>query len=254
MSNLAPLSVVIIAKNEEKNLPDCLESVKWAKEVVVVDDESTDRTVEIAKQYTNKIIRRKMDAEGRHRNFAYAQTTQDWILSLDADERVSPALALELERIVTQDDLTFSGHSIPIKTFIGKRWIRRAGYYPANKLRLFRKGKFRYEEANVHPRAFLDGKESPLKNDILHFGYRSFTHFIDKLNNQTTLEAEKWVEDKRRISAGKTLYKSTDRFCRHYFLKKGCEDGFMGFLMSVCHALYQLFTYAKYQELKNAKC
>src|SRR3990167_2059970 len=89
-----PLSVVIIAKNEEQNLPGCLESVKWAREIVIVDGESSDRTVQIAKSYTDRVLVRKMDVEGRHRNFAYQQATEEWILSLDADERVS----LELER------------------------------------------------------------------------------------------------------------------------------------------------------------
>ncbi len=246
-----PISIVIITKNEEKNLPDCLESVKWAEEIIVVDDNSSDQTIEIAKTFTNKVLVRKMDAEGSHRNFAYAQATQEWILSLDADERVSPELASELKTVVTENDPSFAGYAIPVKTFIGKRWIEKAGYYPARKLRLHRKGKFRYEEASVHPRAFLDGKERPLKGDILHFGFRDFTHFISKLNNQTTLEAEKWIEDKRRIKWGKVIYKAFDRFSRNYFGKKGFQDGFMGFMMSVFHGLYQLFTYAKYVELKN---
>ena len=246
-----PLSVVIIAKNEEQKLPDCLESVRWAKEIIVVDDESTDRTVEIAKRYTDKVIPKKMDIEGKHRNFAYSKATQGWVLSLDADERVSPELAAELKNVIAQDDSTYSGYAIPIKTFIGKRWIRQAGYYPARKLRLHRKGTFRYEETNVHPRAFFDGREQPLTGDIIHYGYRDFTHFIDKLNSQTTLEAKKWIEDKRPIGVFKVMYKAIDRFFRHYFLKKGYQDGFMGFIMSICHALYQLFTYAKYLELKD---
>ena len=134
-----PISIVVIAKNEERNIPSCLESVKWAKEIVLVDGESSDRTVTIAKNYTDKVITRKMDIEGRHRNFAYAQATQEWILSLDADERVSPELALELKEIVTKDDHLVSAYAVPIKTFIGKRWIREAGYYPARKLRIHRK-------------------------------------------------------------------------------------------------------------------
>lgn len=251
--NQVPISIVVIAKNEQNNLPECLESVQWAKEIVVVDGYSSDRTVEIARHYTDKIFSREMDVEGKHRNFAYAQATQPWILSLDADERVGSELKSELEEIVRRNDSAYAGYSIPIKTFIGKRWISRAGYYPARKLRLHRKGKFRYEEASVHPRAFLDGKEAPLKGDIFHYGFRDFSHFIEKLNNQTTLEAEKWITDNRKISGLKILYKLTDRFFRNYFGKKGFRDGFLGFIMSVFHALYQLFSYAKYLELKNEK-
>ena len=248
-----PVSVVIIAKNEEKNLSECLESVRWAGEIIVVDDESSDRTVEIARSFQSKVIHRKMDIEGRHRNFAYAQATQNWILSLDADERVSPELASELKEVVTKNEPEFSAYAIPIKTFVGNRWIRAAGYYPARKLRVHRKGKFHYEETAVHPRAFLEGKERPLNGDILHYGFRDFAHFLDKLNNQTTLEAEKWVQDKRQIAWLKTIYKSLDRFCRNYIGKKGFQDGFLGFIMSVFHAMYQLFSYAKYLELNRAK-
>lgn len=246
-----PISIVLITKNEESNLPKCLASISWAKEIVIVDGFSTDKTVEIAKKYTDKIFSREMDIEGRHRNFAYGKATQEWILSLDADERVSPELAEEIKSVVTKNDPDLSGYAIPVKTFIGKRWLKAAGYYPARKLRMHRKGKFRYEESSVHPRAFLDGKETPLKNDILHYGYRDFSHFFEKLNNQTNLEAEKWIADGRRISALKLLWKAFDRFSRNYFRKKGYQDGFMGFLMSVGHGLYQLLTYAKYLELKK---
>ena len=249
-----PLSVVIIAKDEERNLPECLESVRWAAEtVVVVDPKSTDRTAEIAKNYTDKVIFRTMDVEGRHRNFAYGQATQNWVLSLDADERVSPELAAEIKDKISQSDPAVVGYSIPIKTYIGKRWIKGAGYYPASKLRLHKKGTFRYEETGVHPRAFLDGKEKPLTSDIIHYGYRDMVHFLAKLNNQTTLEAEKWLDDGRKMSLPRLLYKATDRFWRHYIGKKGYADGFLGFFMSICHSLYQLFTYAKYWEAKQNK-
>jgi len=249
-----PISVVVIVKNEEKNLPGCLESVQWAREIIVVDDESVDETVRIAQKYTNKIIRRKMDIEGKHRNFAYAQAGQNWVLSLDADERVSPELASEIKLAISNNrDPNVTGYSIPIKTYIGKRWIKGAGYYPASKLRLHRKGTFRYEETGVHPRAFLDGKERTLKWNIIHYGYRDMSHFITKLNNQTTLEAEKWFSDGRKVNLPRILYKMTDRFFRHYIGKGGYSDGFLGFFMSICHSLYQLFTYAKYWEIKRTK-
>jgi len=248
-----PVSVVIIAKNEERNLPPCLESVKWAQEIILVDGESSDRTVVVARSYTDKIIIRKMDIEGRHRNFAYAQATQEWILSLDADERVSSELARELKEVVVKSDPSVSAFAVPIKTFMGARWIKEAGYYPARKLRLHRKGKFRYEETQVHPRAYLDGRERMLSGDILHYSFRNFSHFIEKLNNQTSLEAEKWLVDGRRMNGAKAVYKSVDRFFRNYIGKRGFQEGFMGFMMSVFHGLYQLFSYAKYLELRQCQ-
>ena len=248
-----PITIVIITKNEETNITGCLESIKWAREIVIVDGFSTDSTVEIAKKYTDKIFSREMDIEGRHRNFAYSRATQEWVLSLDADERVSPELAEEIKGLVAKNDPSLSGYAIPIKTFVGKRWIKTAGYYPARKLRMHRMGKFRYEESGVHPRAFLDGKEQNLKGDIIHYGYRDFSHMLEKLNHQTTLEAEKWISENRKVSFFKMLYKMKERFLRNYFGKKGYADGFMGFFMSAQHALYQLFTYAKYWEIKKRK-
>jgi len=246
-----PISVVVITKNEEERLGECLKSVEWADEIVVVDDESTDGTVEVARAYTDKVLTRRMDVEGRHRNFAYAQASRQWVLSLDADERISPELREELKEVVEKNDPSIAAYSIPIRSFIGTQWIRSAGYYPARKVRLHRKGKFRYEEARVHPRAFLDGAERPLRGDILHYGFRDFSHFFDKLNCQTTLEAEKWVLEGRRVNALRIVYKMSDRFLRNYIGKGGIGDGFLGFVMSAGHALYQLLSYAKYWEFKH---
>lgn len=248
-----PVSVVVIAKNEASRIRECLESVRWADEIIVVDDYSTDNTPGIAREYTDKIFQRAMDIEGRHRNAAYGLASRDWILSLDADERVSSDLADEIQTIIRENQPEISGCAIPIKTFIGKRWIETAGYYPARKLRMHRRGKFRYEETGVHPRAFLEGRERPMTGDILHYGFRDFAHCIEKLNNQTTLEAEKWLADRRRIKSMKIFYKSLDRFCRNYFGKGGFQGGFLGFIMSFFHALYQLLTYAKYLESKQPR-
>lgn len=247
----APVSVVIIAKNEERRLEDCLKSAAWAQEIVVVDDMSTDRTVDIAKRYTDKIFQRKMDIEGKHRNYAYSQASQPWVLSLDADERITPELAQEISSVVGNEKNGHVCYAIPIKTFIGKRWVKGAGYYPAAKTRLFRKGQFRYEEASVHPRVIYEGTCGQLKGDILHYSCQNLEQWIGKFNRETTLEARKWIQDKRKVSLAKILRKTADRFLKNYFLKKGCKDGFYGFLMSVFHGLYQLFSYAKYQEMKN---
>lgn len=250
-----PLAVVIIAKNEERRLEACIQSVRWAEEVVVIDDDSTDRTAELARQGGAKVIRRTMDIEGRQRNFGFDHTTQPWILSLDADERVSPELAQEIQCSIqnhaNESDLT--GFAIPIRTYIGSRWIRGAGYYPARKTRLFRRGKFRYEEARVHPRALYEGKIIDLHGDILHYSCAHLGEFVNKFNRETTLEAEKWIRDGRKVSFLKTLRKTIDRFLKNYFLKGGWSDGVMGYTMSLFHGFYQLLTYAKYREMKRAQ-
>lgn len=251
MNKKAPVSVVIIAKNEEKRLEDCLKSAAWAEEIVVLDDMSTDRTVEIARKYTDKIFQRQMDIEGRHRNYAYEKATQPWVLSLDADERVTPELAEEIKSVTTSNQNGHICYAIPIKTFIGEEWIKGAGYYPAAKTRLFQKGKFRYEEARVHPRALYEGSCGFLKGDVLHYSCQTLEQWIGKFNRETTLEADKWITDGRNVRLSSILRKTVDRFLKNYFGKGGWHTGFMGFLMSVFHGLYQLFSYAKYREMKR---
>ena len=243
------LSVVVLTKNEEKNIQRCLQSVAgWANEIVVVDDESTDRTVDIASRYTDRIIIRKMDIEGRHRNFAYAQAKNLWILSLDADEVVTEELKNEIKDVLTRHT-QYNGFTIPRKNFIGDYWVRYGGWYPSPQLKLFRKDKFLYEEVGVHPRAFMDDPCGHLKSDIIHYSYRNLEDFLAKLNNQTTREAQKWFSQDKPMHLGRFLWRTIDRFIRTYIGRKGYKDGFLGFVVVFNAGLYQFISYLKYREL-----
>lgn len=247
------LSVVVLTKNEERNIRDCLESVQgWADEIVVVDDESSDGTLKIAGEYTDKIIQRKMDVEGRHRNFAYSQARNIWVLSLDADERVTEELKAEIEEAIGEN-CEYNGWTIPRRNFIGNYWVKYAGWYPSPQLKLFRKDKFRYEEAGVHPRAFMDDPCGHLKGDIVHYSYRNIEDFLSKLNNQTTREAEKWYSQDRPMRLSRFLRRAVDRFFRSYIGKKGWKDGFVGFVIAFFAGLYQFLSYLKYCEIARSK-
>lgn len=243
-----PISVVVITKNEEDNIADCLASAAWADEVIVLDDNSTDKTVDIAKRYTDKIFSRKMDVEGTHRNYAYSLAKNKWVLSLDADERVSVELAKELE-LLLKSDMKDRAYTIPIKTYIGKRWIRYGGWYPAPKVRLFDKGAFKYEEAVVHPRVFIQGTCGHLKRDIIHYSYRDYHDYFQSLNNQTTLEAKKWFKERRKMNFLRAYRKAVSRFLKAYFQKSGCKGGLLGFMVSYGSGLYQIMSYVKYREM-----
>lgn len=245
-----PLSVVIITKNEENNIADCLNSVQWADEAVVVDDFSQDRTVEIARRFTDKIFQRRMDVEGIHRNWAYQKAKNEWVLSLDADEMTTAELGAEIKKLL-ETPPRFNGFAIPLRNYIGDHWVRHGGWYPAGKLRLFRKDKFRYEEVGVHPRAHLDGEWSCLKSDIIHKGYPDFGHFLSSLNWQTQQEGKKWVDDKRKMSFGFAMQKAVGRFFKTFVMKKGYKDGFVGFMVAFFAGLYQIMSYARYWELKR---
>ena len=245
-----PLSVVVITKNEEANIDLCLGSVYgWADEIIVLDDESRDQTVKLAQKYTDKIFHRKMDNEGKHRNWAYAQAKNEWVLSLDADEYVSNELKEEIA--ATLANTQFHAFSIPLRNYIGTYWVKHSGWYPAGKLRLFCKSRFKYEEVEVHPRVFLDGETGHLTKDIVHKGYPDFEHFLGSLNRQTTLEARKWIQTGRRMSLGNAIWRTIDRFPRSFIGKKGYKDGFVGFMIAFFASLYQIMSYAKYWEMKH---
>lgn len=250
-----PLSIAVITKNEERNISDCLKSVEWAGEIVLLDGYSKDKTEEIARRYTDKIHKREMDIEGVHRNHLYSLCSNEWILTLDADERVTPKLKNEIAETIKRESKTplHSAYSIPIKTYIGKRWARYAGWYPASKIRLFRKGKFKYDVSEVHPRIFLDGSSGLLKGDIVHYGFKDFAELFSNIDEQTTLQAKEWHRVGRKFSKFRLFRTCIDRFIRKYFFKKGIKGGFMGFVLSAADSLYQFQSYVKLWELYNKK-
>ncbi len=247
-----PISVVVLTKNEEKRIVACLDSVRWANEIIVIDDESTDKTLDIVRTYTDKVFVRKMDIEGRHRNWAYAKAANLWVLSLDADEIVTPELKEEITNVL-KNTRKENGFTIPRRNYIADRWVKYGGWYPSPQLKLFRKDKFLYEEVGVHPRAFMDDPCGHLKSDIIHYTYRNFEDFLNKLNKQTTWEAQKWFDQNKPMRFGRFLWRAVDRFMRTYVGRKGYKEGVLGFAIAFYAGLYQLISYLKYQELAVQK-
>lgn len=247
--NKVPVSVVVITKNEQDNIGECLDSAAWADEIIVVDDDSTDATREIAKKYTNKVFTRHMENEGRHRNWAYAQASHEWVLSLDADERVAPELAQEIAGLLKSVPV-FKAYAIPRRNYIGKHWLRYGGEYPAPQVRLFLKKEFKYEEAEVHPRAIMEGGTGYLKGDIIHYSHKDIADYLRSLNSHTTLEAKKWYLSGRKMSLGHAVWRAIDRcFYRRLLKKQAYKDGVYGFAAAFFSGVYQIVSYMKYQEL-----
>ncbi len=253
MENKVPITVVILAKNEATRIEDCLRSVAWADEALVIDDESTDNTVALAEALGARVLSRKMENEGRHRNWAQQEAKNEWILNLDSDERVTPELAEEIRDILSQTPPQFESYSIPRRNFIGDQWIQHGGWYPSSQMKMFKKDKIKWEEASVHPRVISEVAWGQIKGDILHYTYRDLKDYVDKLNRHTTLEAQKWVDGGRNMKLGKALWRTVDRFFRAYIGKGGYKEGFMGFLLAALGGWYQLLSYAKYLEFKQAK-
>ncbi len=255
-----PVSVVIITKNEQDRIEDCIKSVLgWADEIIVVDDESTDNTRDIAKKLGAKVFVRKMDIEGKHRNWAYAQAKNDWVFSVDADERPTKELQEEISNAIKDTDCNY--FSIPHKTYIGDYFIRWGGWYPGPKVKLFRKSKFRYEEVEVHPRIIASRPRGHLTKDVIHYSYRNWGDFLNKTNKQTTFEAQKWYnysfkdpkKVKYKMNFIHALWRTLDRFFRTFIGKKGYRDGFVGFMIAYYSSMYQMISYAKFREIKFKK-
>ena len=246
-----PITVVVITYNEEENLSECLESAVWADEMIVVDDESTDSTREIAGKFTDKVLVKKMVNEGKHRNWAYSQAKHKWILSIDADERITEELKEEIKALV-EGTPEFKAYTIPRRNYIGNYWLRYGGEYPAPQTRFFLKDEFKYEEAEVHPRAFLDGDCGHLKGDLIHYSHKDIADYLRSVNSHTTLEAKKWILSGRKMSFGHALWRTFDRcFYRRLLRKKGYKDGIYGLTVAIFSGFYQIVSYLKYREMQE---
>ncbi len=251
-----PLSIMIIAKNEQARIKECLESVYgWANEIIVVDDESADETCAIASQYTNKIFKRKMDLEGRQRNFGVSQASNDWVMMLDCDERPTPELKKEIEQLLSNPPEKTIAFWIPQICYVGDVHIKYGGWSNPH-LRLYNKNHVRWNEGEhdvVHPGMRIDAgyTGANLKQALTHYNYRNVEDIFGKVNRMSTLEALKWHLDGRKMSQGKAIWRTVDRFFRRYIGKKGYKDGYLGFILSVSSALYELEAYSKYVEIKE---
>jgi glycosyltransferase involved in cell wall biosynthesis len=218
---------------------------------MIVDDGSTDRTRDIAGKFTDKIFSRRMENEGKHRNWAYSQASNSWVLSLDADERVTPELASEISDLMKAGPV-YKAYTIPRRNHIGSYWLRYGGEYPAAQTRLFKKGEFLYEEAEVHPRALMEGDCGHLKGDMIHYSHDDISDYVRSLNGHTTLEAKKWYLSGRKMSLFHAVWRGLDRcFYRRLFRKQGYKDGVYGLTVAVFSGLYQIVSYAKFREMRR---
>jgi len=245
---LSTLAVIVITKNEEQNIDACLESVRWADEIIVVDGGSSDRTVELARSKGAKVFERKWDGYGAAKNFGLSQCTSEWVLWLDADERVTEPLGEEI-RTVVRSNSSFNGYEFPRRSnFLGK-WIRHCGWYPGYVLRLFRRASGRFTEQRVHERLVVEGSVGRLRNDLLHFTDPSLSHYFEKFNRYTTLAAEELASNDGRFRFSQVLIRPPWVFIRMYFLRAGFLDGFAGFVLCLLSSFYVFVKYAKLWEI-----
>lgn len=243
------LSVVIITKNEEKFIEDCLKSVEWADEIIVVDSFSTDSTFDICKKYTDKIYQREWAGFAGQKNFGIEQAVYPWILSVDADERITPALQEEIYKVL-QDTDTVEGYYIPRKNHLGGCWMRYAAQYPDYQLRLFR-DTARFDGREVHETVAARGPVGYLKEPMVHYTYQNIKQFMEKINKYTDLDALERLKKLTNIPMYLFFYLPLRKFASLYFYRKGYKDGILGLIVSGLSAFYVFLELAKAWEKKN---
>ena len=244
------ISVVVITKDEEKNISDCLKSVQWADEIIVVDSESSDRTVELAKQFTDKIFIRKWEGYVPQKKYALSLARNEWILSLDADERVPVELKDEILNLAPGK---FSGFKIRRKNFLLKNEIASCGWEKDYQLRLLKKDKAGLSDRLVHEKFIVDGQVDTLKNPMLHYTFSSFSEYLDKINYYTSLKAQELFRKKKKVGMWTIISHTVSAFFAFFFIKRGFKDGVNGMIISLLHSVSTMMNYIKLWELQNKK-
>ncbi len=245
---MTKISVALTTFNEEKNVKDCLESIKWADEIVVVDEKSSDQTVNIAKKYTDKIFLVDHDPMfHRNKQQALDKCKSDWILQIDADERVTPELKNEI--LKTVENAKCVGYQIPRKNKIFGKYLEHTGWYPDYQIKLFKNGRAKYPCQTVHEQLKVDGEIGILKNDLLHNHYDSISQFLDRLNKYTTNDADYLLKKGEKIVWSDAIKFPADEFFRRFFLWEGYKDGLHGLVLSLLQSFSRLVVFAKMWEL-----
>jgi glycosyltransferase involved in cell wall biosynthesis len=224
---MSRLGAILLVRNEAGQLAECLAGLAGlADEIVVVDDESTDGTPELARRHTNIVLARKLDRFGAQRQFALDHATTEWVLSLDADERITPALRAEIENVLG-DPGAADGYEIRREVFFLGQRLRHGGLGDERVLRLFRRARTRFSEDAVHERALVDGRISALRDALEHHSHRSLSRYVEKVNHYTDLAAEQRYQRGERFRWWMHLRPGWEFFSR-FILRGGFLDGHRG--------------------------
>jgi glycosyltransferase involved in cell wall biosynthesis len=246
----ASVSVIIITKNEEDNIRECLESVSWVDEIIIVDSGSKDNTIDICKEYTDKVsINDDWKGFGHQKNLALQQATKDWVLSLDADERITSTLRIEIENAINNSAcLAFA---IPRQAYFLGQAMKHGGWWPDYVVRLFRRNKGVFSEDIVHERILVNEPVHKLSAPLLHYSYVNLDQLMAKMNQYSSAGAYKAYQQGKNSSLLKAIAKAKWTFFRAYFLRLGILDGQAGFIAALSKAEETYYRYLKLSYLKK---
>ena len=241
------ISAAIICQDEAHHIRDCVESVRWCDEVVVVDSGSTDGTPEVAVDAGARVLHRDWQGYVAQKNFALEQTGSDWVLCLDADERCTPALERAI-RAAIGSDAGRAGYEVRRHVFYLGRWIDHGGWYPDWKLRLVRRGRARWAGADPHDKLVADGPVARLDADLLHYTYRDFADQLRTIDRFSDIVSDEWLAAGRRFSPVRALLHPPVKFLECYVWKHGFLDGWPGLVIAAASAFYVFTKHVKLRE------
>jgi glycosyltransferase involved in cell wall biosynthesis len=249
---MSKVTVYVIAYNNEATIRACLESVRWADELIVVDSHSTDATEKISREFTDRVYQQDFQGFGRLRNAAVAHASHDWVFSLDTDEVATPEIRDEIRRLLDAGPAA-DAYFVPRKNYFLGRWIRHCGWYPDYRQpQLFRKHRMRYRDELVHETFDLDGTAGYLCEHVLQYPFRDIDHYLAKMDRYSDLMAARMVEQGRWFHAHQLVTHPAFTFIKMYLGRAGFLDGRPGLILSGLYAYYTFIKYAKFWERQRA--
>jgi len=247
--NKIPISIAIVCFNEEDNIERCLKSVSWADEIVIVDSFSTDKTVDICKKYTDRVVQREWPGFRDQKLYAISLATHEWILSIDSDEEVSDELASEIQERLAKDLNAYDGYIMKRHTFFLGRWINHSGWYPDRKLRLFKKQCFTISDGNLHEKFIVKGKTFKLNGELYHYTYKNISHQLKTIDGFTNIQTDEMIKNNETsFVVLKMLIKPPVNFFENYIYKLGILDGLAGLIICMLSAYSTFVKFAKLWE------
>lgn len=247
------LSVTIICKNEARNIRACLESVKWADEIIVLDSGSTDGTIEIVKEYTDKCYQTDWPGFGVQKNRAIEYVSNDWVLSIDADERVSPLLKDNIQRLLADDPEANSAYTIKRRSSYCGKYLKYGSWKKDYCVRLFQKGKAYFKEVPVHENLIVQGPIKTLPGLLIHESFRTLDEVIEKMNHYSSLTSTERFNKGQKSSLSKALRHAIWNFFYGYVFRLGFLDGREGFMLAISNSEGTFYRYMKLMYLNESR-